>query len=94
MATYMLLSTLTDDGAKTITKNPGRIKEVSAEVEKMGVKIKAQYALLGPYDFLTIVEAEDNETVARLSAHLGARGTIKITTLPAIPVDALIARLK
>jgi uncharacterized protein with GYD domain len=94
MATYVLLSTLTDDGAKTITQKPERIREVSAEVEKMGVKVKAQYALLGPYDFLTIVEADDNEAVASLSAHLGARGSVKIMTLAAMPVDALIGRLK
>jgi uncharacterized protein with GYD domain len=94
MATYVLLSTLTDDGAETITKNPERIREVSAEVEKMGVKVKDQYALLGPYDFLTIVEADDNAAVARISAHLGARGSVKITTLAAIPVETLIDRLK
>lgn len=94
MATYILLSTITEEGAETIKENPERIKEVNKEVEAMGVRVLSQYAVLGPYDFVTIVEAPDNETVARMSAELAARGTVKIMTLPAIPIDAFIARLK
>jgi uncharacterized protein with GYD domain len=94
MATYILLSTLTDEGSQTIKKRPGRIREVNKEVENLGAKIKAQYALLGPYDFLTIVEAPDNETVGRVSIELGARGSVKITTLAAIPIDEFIQSIK
>ncbi len=94
MATYILLSTITEEGAETIKENPDRIKEVNQEVEALGVRVLSQYAVLGPYDFVTIVEAPDNETVARMSAELAARGTVKIMTLPAIPIDAFIARLK
>ncbi len=94
MPTYILLSALTDEGAETIKKRPGRIREVNKEVENLGAKIVAQYALLGPYDFLTIVEAPDNETVARVSVELGARGSVKITTLAAIPIDEFIRSLK
>jgi uncharacterized protein with GYD domain len=94
VATYILLSTITEEGAETIKENPERIKEVNKEVEAMGVRVLSQYAVLGPYDFVTIVEAPDNETVARMSAELAARGTVKIMTLPAIPIDAFIARLK
>jgi len=90
MPTYIMLSTLTDTGAETIKKRPGRIREVNKEVENLGAKIVAQYALLGPYDFLTIVEAPDNETVARVSVELGARGSVKIQTLAAIPIDKFI----
>jgi len=90
MATYILLSTLTDEGAKTIKNNPGRIKEVNAELQKLGVKVMVQYATLGPYDFINIVEAPDNMTVARMSAELASRGSIKITTLPAIGIDEFI----
>jgi uncharacterized protein with GYD domain len=90
MPTYIMLSKLTDTGAETIKKRPGRIREVNKEVENLGAKIVAQYALLGPYDFLTIVEAPDNETVARVSVELGARGSVKIQTLAAIPVDKFI----
>ncbi len=90
MATYVMLSNLTDEGSKTITSRPERIREVNTELEKMGLKVKEQYALLGQYDFLSIVEAPDNETVARISAHLGSRGTISIMTLAAIPIDKFI----
>jgi len=90
MPTYILLSTLTDEGAATIKKRPGRIREVNKEVETLGAKIISQYALLGPYDFLTIVEAPDNETVARVSVEMGSRGSVKIQTLAAIPIDQFI----
>jgi len=93
MATYILLSTLTDEGAKTISNNPQRMKEVNREVEGMGVRIISQYAVLGPFDFVTIVEAPDNETIARVSAGLSSRGTIKVQTLAAIPVDSFIAAI-
>ncbi|HIC94285.1 MAG TPA: GYD domain-containing protein [Anaerolineae bacterium] len=94
MGTYIMLSTLTDEGAKTIKKNPGRIKEVNKEIEALGVKVIAQYAVLGPYDFVNIVEAPDNETVARVSAELASRGSVKIQTLAAIPIDDFIAAFK
>ncbi|MCL4250518.1 MAG: GYD domain-containing protein [Anaerolineae bacterium] len=93
MSTYILLSTLTDEGAKTIKNHPGRIKEVNAELEKLGVKVVAQYATLGAYDFVNIVEAADNLTVARVSAELSSRGTVRITTLPAMSVDELVRSL-
>ena len=91
MTTYILLSNLTDEGAKTIKRNPGRIKEVDQELAQMGVTVMAQYATLGPYDFVNIVEAPDNETVARVSAELASRGSIKILTMAAIPIDDFIA---
>jgi len=94
VATYILLSNITEEGAETIKENPDRIKEVNKEVEAFGVRVLSQYAVLGPYDFVTVVEAPDNETVARMSAELAARGTVKIMTLPAIPIDNFIARLK
>jgi uncharacterized protein with GYD domain len=94
MATYILLSNLTDDGAKTIKKNPARIQEVNAELEKLGVRVTAQYATLGPYDFVNVVEAPDNMTVARVSAELASRGTVKITTLPAIDIEQFVTALK
>lgn len=94
MAIYILLSTLTDEGRKTISGRPERIQEVNKEIEAMGAKVVDQYAVLGGYDFISIVEAVDNETVARISVELGARGTVQITTLPAIPIPQFIERLK
>ena len=91
MATYILLSNLTDEGAKTIKKTPGRIKEVNKELRELGVKVVSQYAVLGPYDFVNIVEGPDNETMARVSAELASRGSIKILTMTAIPIDDFIA---
>ena len=94
MATYIFLSTLTDDGRKTIKARPDRILEVNREIEAMGAKVIDQYAVLGPYDFISIVEAVDNEAVARISVELGARGTVQIMSLPAIPIPQFIERLK
>jgi uncharacterized protein with GYD domain len=93
MPIYIMLSTLTDEGRKTIKKHPERIEEVNREIESMGSKVLAQYAVLGEYDFLNILEAPNNEAIAKLSIELGSRGTIQIITLPAIPVEEFIARM-
>lgn len=94
MATYILISTLTDEGAATIKKNPERILEVNKELEGMGVRVTGQYAVLGMYDFVNIVEAPDNMTIARVSAAMSARGSVKIMTLPALPIEQFIDGLK
>ncbi len=94
MSTFIMLSTLTDEGAKTITENPDRIKEVNEEIEVVGVKVLHQYATLGRYDFVNIVEAPNNETIARVSAELSSRGSVRLETLAAIPIDTFIAGLK
>ncbi|MFH0769534.1 MAG: GYD domain-containing protein [Chloroflexota bacterium] len=91
MAIYIMLTTLTDEGRKTLKSNPARIKEVNKEVEAMGVKIMAQYAVLGPYDFVNILEAKDNKAVAKVSLELGSRGTLQTMTLAAMTIDELIA---
>ncbi len=93
MATYVMLTTLTDEGRKTIKENPQRIKEVNKEVEAMGVKILAQYALLGPYDFINILEAQDNKAVSKVAIELGARGTLQTLTMAAMTLDELIGNL-
>lgn len=94
MPIYIMLTTLTDEGRKTIKVNPERIKEVNKEVEAMGVKILAQYALLGPYDFVNILEAPDNETITRVAIELGSRGTVQTLTMAALTVEELIKALK
>ncbi|MDD5126787.1 MAG: GYD domain-containing protein [Dehalococcoidales bacterium] len=94
MPVYMMLTTLTQEGRKTIRDNPERIKEVDREVELMGVKILTQYALLGPYDFVNIVEAPSDEIAAKLAINLSARGTVSATTMPAMSTDRLIEVLK
>ena len=90
MSTYIILSNLTDEGAQTIKKNPGRIQEVNTEMKELGVKLISQYALLGPYDFLSLVEAADNETIARVAAELSSRGGVKVMTMAAIPINDFI----
>jgi len=94
MPTYILLSTLTAEGRKTIKEKPDRIREVNREIEDFGAKVVSQYSVLGPYDFVNVVEAPGNEAIARVSLELGSRGTVKITTLPAIPIDSFIAMSK
>jgi uncharacterized protein with GYD domain len=93
MPVYIMVSTLTNEGRKTIKNNPERIKEVDKEIEKMGVKVLAQYVLLGMYDFLSVVEAPDNETIAKMSTELGARGTIQLMTLSAIPIYEFVEKM-
>lgn len=94
MPTYILLSKLTDEGWKTVREKPERIKEVNRELEAMGVKVVHQYATLGSYDFVNIVEASDNKTIARVSIEMGSRGTIQIMSMPAIPIDEFITAIK
>ena len=94
MATYVLLSSLTPEGRKTVKERPSRISEVNKEIERYGAKVVSQFVVLGVYDFVTILEAPDNETVARVSAELGSRGTIQITSMPAMSVDSFVKGLK
>lgn len=94
MPVYVALSRLTEEGSRTIKNNPERIKEVNKDVEAMGVKILAQYALLGQYDFVTVLEAPDNDTIVRMSVEIGSRGSVQLQTLPAVPIDQLIADIK
>ncbi len=94
MPYYVLLSNLTDEGWKTIKEKPDRIKEVNKELETFGIRVLSQFAILGTYDFLSIVEAPSNETVAKVSIQLGSRGTIKIVSMAAIPIDQFIASVK
>lgn len=93
MALYIMLSTLSETGRQVLRKLPASIRKVNEEVGRMGVKVVAQYAVLGPYDFVTVIEAPDNETVAKVSIELGARGSVQMMTMPAIPVDTFISRL-
>jgi len=94
MATYIMLSNLTDEGRKTLKERPERLQAVNKEIESMGARVIAQYAVLGGYDFINIIEAPTNEVMARLAVELGSRGTIQITTLPAIAVDDFVEMLK
>ena len=90
MGIYVMLTNLTDEGSKTLKNNPGRIKEVNKEVEAMGVKILAQYSVLGPYDFINILEAPDNATISKVAMEVGARGTLQTMTLSAMTLDEFI----
>jgi uncharacterized protein with GYD domain len=94
MAIFVMLSNLTDEGRKTLKTNPERIKEVNKEVEAMGVKILAQYALLGPYDFISVLDAPNSAMVSRLAMDLGSRGTVQTMTMAALPIDEFISSLK
>ncbi|RMG01953.1 MAG: GYD domain-containing protein [Nitrospirae bacterium] len=94
MGKYIILSTLTDEGRRTLKENPERIMEVNKELETMGVTVLEQYAVLGPYDFVNIVEAPDNETVMKMSVEIGSRGTVQLLSLVAIPAEELIKKLR
>ena len=94
MPTYIMLCTLTPEGVQTIKNNPARIREVNREVEQLGATVKAQWATLGHFDFINVVEAPDEATIARVSVSLGARGSTKIQTLPALAIDDFLRALE
>ena len=94
MAVYLMLTTLTDEGRKVIQEDPEKLREINKEVEYMGVKILDQYALLGQYDFVNILEAPSNEAIVKLATRLGGKGKMQTLTLAAITLDDLIAALK
>ena len=87
MAVFIMLTKLTPNGVKTIKDNPGRVQEVNKEVEQLGVKVLNQWATLGGYDFVSVVEAPDERTMAKVSVELGSRGTTSNETMPAIPAE-------
>ena len=93
MPTFILLTTLTPEGVQTLKNNPARIREVNREVEQLGATVKAQWAVLGQYDFINVIEAPDEKTMARISLELGSRGTAKYETLVAIPIDDFIGAI-
>ncbi|MHB1468862.1 MAG: GYD domain-containing protein [Solirubrobacteraceae bacterium] len=93
MPSYIMMCTLTPDGVQTVKNNPQRILEVNREVEQLGAKVVAQWATLGEVDFISIVEAPDERTMARVSLELGSRGTGRYETLAAIPVEEFIESL-
>jgi uncharacterized protein with GYD domain len=93
MPTYIMLTKLTPEGIQTIKNNPSRIREVNTEVAQLGAEVKAQWATLGEYDFVNVVEAPDEKTMARVSLELGSRGTSRYETLTAIPIDDFIGAL-
>jgi uncharacterized protein with GYD domain len=88
-----MLTTLGPDGWATVRENPERIRQVTHEVESMGLKVIAQYALMGQWDFLNVIEAPDEATLAKAAISLAARGTMRTMTLQAVPIDDLIERL-
>jgi len=94
MSIYIMFTTLTDEGRKTVKENPQRIREVNKEVEAMGAKILAQYAILGQYDFINILDAPNNEVISRVAIELGSRGTLQTMTMSAIELDEFIDGLK
>jgi uncharacterized protein with GYD domain len=93
MPTFIMLTRLTPEGVQTIKNNPGRITEVNHEIESLGAEVKAQWATLGEFDFVNIVEAPDEKIMARVSLELGSRGTARYTSMAAIDIDEFIAAL-
>jgi uncharacterized protein with GYD domain len=93
MPTFVMLTNLTSEGVQTLKNNPTRVQEVNKEVEQLGVTVKEQWATLGQYDFITIVEAPDEKTMAKVSVELGSRGTMSSQTLAAIPAEDFASAL-
>ena len=94
MPTYILVSKLTPEGRRTILEKPERIKEVNKEIEAFGAKVLQQYSLLGPYDFINVLEAPNNYIINKVSIILGSRGTVEIMSMPAMQIDDFISILK
>jgi len=94
MPIYILLSRLSQQGVATLQANPTRLLEVNRDVEELGARVLHQWATLGEFDFVNVIEAPDTATVARVSIALGARGSTKIETLPALTIDEFVATLQ
>ena len=94
MPTYLMLSTLTEKGTQTLNANPARLREVTRDVEELGARVLHQWASLGEYDFVNVLEAPDDATIARISLKLGARGSAKFETLPLLEIEALLSSLE
>ena len=93
MPTYILLTTLTAQSVQTLRSNPDRLREVNRDVEELGAKVLHQWATLGEYDFISVVEAPDAATIARVSVALGARGSTKVTTITELTIDEFLGAL-
>ena len=93
MPVFILLSTLTQQGIQTLKSNPERLRQVNQDIEELGARVLHQWATLGEYDFVNVVEAPDTATVARVSVALGARGSTRISTLPALTIDEFVDSL-
>ena len=93
MPTYIMLTTLTPQGVQTLRSNPERLREVNHDVEELGAKVLHQWATIGPYDFVNVVEAPDDATIARISIVLGARGSAKLQTMSALTIDELFTAI-
>jgi uncharacterized protein with GYD domain len=94
MPSYLMLTKLTAQGVQTLKANPARLREVNRDVEELGAKVLHQWATIGEYDFVNIVEAPDAATIAKVSLALGARGSAKLQSLELLEVDTLIASLE
>jgi uncharacterized protein with GYD domain len=94
MPLYILLSRLSTQGVQTLKSNPDRLREVNKDVEELGARVVDQWATLGEWDFVNVVEAPDTQTIARVSVALGARGSTRIETLPALTIDELLSALE
>jgi uncharacterized protein with GYD domain len=94
MPTYLMLSTLTEKGVQTLNSNPARLREVNRDVEELGARVLHQWASLGEYDFVNVLEAPDDATMARISVKLGARGSVKFETLPLLDVEQFLSSLE
>ena len=93
MALYLMLTTLTEKGVQTLNSNPARLREVNRDVEELGARVLHQWATLGPFDFVNVVEAPDDATIARVSVALGARGSAKLQTMAALEIDDFLNSL-
>ena len=93
MPTYILLTTLTAQGVQTLKANPERLREVNRDVEELGARVLHQWATLGPFDFVNVVEAPDAATIARVSVELGARGSATLQTMSALTIEEFLATL-
>jgi uncharacterized protein with GYD domain len=93
MPIYILLSRLSQQGVQTLQSNPVRLKEVNRDVEELGAKVLHQWATLGAFDFVNVVEAPDTATIAKVSVALGARGSTRIETLSALTIDDFVTAI-
>ena len=87
MPTYIILLRWTQQGIADIKNGPARLDAAKQAFQARGAEIKAHYLVMGQYDLVSIVEAPDDETLAKLVLSVGSLGSVSSETLRAFTED-------
>jgi len=93
MFTYVGLIQLTQEGREALEKAPEYLEKFKHIIEEEGGKLEDTYAVMGPWDFLALVQYPDNAAAFRALAKIGKLEVIKTETFPVEKVDIFLKTL-